>query len=60
MSGIITTFASIGVMCISGFAVSTALKWFHSYEYNISSNKKGGVSNDNRINNISKRLKSRS
>lgn len=69
MNEIIVTFGGIAVLCASGFVVSTALKWFHTYEVDVDEIKRGskrkniehgGDSHESRINNISKRLQSKS
>lgn len=36
MIGIIVVMGGVGVMCTSGFVLSTALKWFHTYEMDVS------------------------
>lgn len=69
MSGILVTFGGIAVLCTSGFVVTTALKWFHTYELdtrNLGKSKKnpqerrGGIGNESRINDIHKRAQSKS
>lgn len=35
MMGILSVFCSIGIVCGSGIVVSSALKWFHSYDFDI-------------------------
>lgn len=59
MSGIILTLGSVGILCASGFGLSTALKWFHSYEVEVPSKKgkkRSGVAEE-RKDHLQRRLK---
>ncbi len=71
MTGIVVVMGGISVMCASGFVLTTALKWFHSYEMDldeIRKNKKResraaspssrGVNHEPRLNQVQKRLRS--
>lgn len=68
MGSVVVVLGGVGVICASGFVVTTALKWFHSYEVDIESlkgNKKRDnagrrkdVSSHDRVDAISKRLHS--
>lgn len=65
---IVGTTISVGVMCLSGMLFSSGMKWFHEYDIGApknSNNKKNknsvrGDRHDDRINNLSKRVQSRS
>lgn len=72
MGGIVLMLGGVGVMCASGFVLTTALKWFHSYEVDIDGIRRnsqrakemqlnrGGFDHESRINNISKRIQNKS
>lgn len=65
MLGILTVFGSIGIVCASGVVVSSALRWFHSYEFDINelnkkkqnkSQKIGGVIHDKHMEELSRKI----
>lgn len=61
MGGILLTLASAGVVCASGVAITTALRWFHTYKMDLRSNKGGSSSPDfpytSRVNELRKQMK---
>lgn len=61
MTGIILTMGSAGLMCAAGLGLSTALKWFHSYDPDLSKKHRRDVSLDDpheeHINSIRKRIR---
>lgn len=61
MTGIILTMASAGVMCVAGVGVSSALKWFHSYEMVVDKKtpreKENTHPHDERIKNLSRKIR---
>lgn len=66
MGSVITVLGGVGVLCASGFVVTTALKWFHSYEVDIHSiknkstkdnaNKRREALSSDRVDAVSKRI----
>ena len=62
MTGIFLVLGGVGVMCSAGVAVTTALKWFHTFELDLSKKeKKGRASGEHphreRMENLSKRVR---
>ncbi|AMQ66503.1 hypothetical protein BH753_gp021 [Bacillus phage Shbh1] len=64
MTAIILTLGSVGIMCASGFCVSTALKWFHTYEVDVSTLQKEREikspikERDSKLKNLNRRINS--
>lgn len=69
MTGIVVVVGGISMMCASGFVLTTALKWFHSYELDLGRTKNNkresravstgrGAGHESRINQVQKRLRS--
>ena len=64
MGGILITLGSVGVLCASGVVVTTALRWFHMVEIDVSRGRKnkGGFGytdspHRDRLESINKRMK---
>lgn len=68
MFGVISVLGSVGLICASGVVVSSALKFFHTYEFDVvakikeskSHNDKkevGGVNHANHMENLSRKIK---
>ena len=66
MFGIISVLGGVGLLCASGVGISSALRWFHNYDFDVtakmneSKNKKtykevGGGDHGKHISNLSKR-----
>lgn len=67
MFGVISVLGSIGLICASGVAISSGLRWFHSYELDITAKMKeskkvetkkeaGGVDHELRMENLHRRI----
>lgn len=61
MTGIILTLGSAGFMCVAGVGISSALKWFHSYEPDFTKKPKRNLlsedSHDEHINTLKRRIR---
>lgn len=67
MFGVLTVLGSVGLICASGVAISSGLKWFHTYEIDITAKMKeskkaetkrevGGVDHELRMENLHRRI----
>lgn len=68
MLGVISVLGSVGLICASGVVVSSALKFFHTYEFDLTSKIKeskpnstkkeiGGVNHASHMENLQRKIK---
>ena len=67
MFGIISVLGGVGLLCASGVGISSALRWFHNYDFDVtakmneSKNRKshreiGGVDHAKHMENLSRKV----